>query len=133
MPVSKTDPVTRARNAALRRARASLGRLVPDDVERESFTEAVDRYVSSVELGAMLRKEWAALGQPLITEGSMRQPIPHPLIKMIADTDRDAARYSSAIGLDPGAKVPKGHAGRPAGSASAPDRTAAPAKLRSVK
>lgn len=127
------DPVKRARGAALRRARASLEKLVPDDAERELFTEAVDRYVCAVELGAKLRQEWQRVGEPLLAEGSMRQDIPHPLVKMIADADREAARYSSAIGLDPAVKVPGRKPGRPAGSSSAPDRAAAPPKLRAVK
>lgn len=131
MPPS--SPEAKARNAALRRARASLARLVPDDAERENYAEAVDRYVSAVALGAKLRAEWAELGEPLLEMGSMRQPIPHPLVKMIADADREAARYSTAIGLDPTAKVPKNPVGRPAGAASAPDRASAPPKLRSVK
>ena len=52
----------------------------------------------------------------------MRQPIPHPLVKMIADADAAAARYSKSIGLDPAAKKRPAAPGRPIGAVSAPDR-----------
>lgn len=133
MTSGRRDPVRTARNAAQRRARASLERLVPDQTERELYAEAVERYVAAVALGAKIRQEWESLGEPMLEEGSMRQPIPHPLVKMIADADREASRYSANVGLDPGVKVPGRKVGRPAGAASAPDRAAAPPKLRSVK
>jgi hypothetical protein len=64
----------------------------------------------------------------------MRQPIPHPLIKMIADQDAAAAKYAPAVGLDASARA-KRAPGRPVGSASAPDRRHAdgPPRLKAVK
>jgi len=127
----KPDAAKRARNAAARRAKASLLRLVPDDAERETYSEAVDRYADAVGLAAKFRAEWSDLGEPSMEMGSMRQPIPHPLVKMIADADAAAAKYAVYVGLDPSVKTRR-PVGRPAGAASSPDRVAAPPKLRMV-
>ncbi len=111
---------------------ASLERLIPDASEREAFTESAERYADAVGLAAQLRAEWEKDGRPLTAEGSMRQPIPHPLVKMIADADRDAAKYAAAVGLDAGALQKKGRSGRPVGATSAPDRREPP-RIRRVK
>ena len=120
-----------ARTSAARRARTALARLVPDPDERKGFGDSIDRYADAVALAAMLRAQWRELGSPTMAEGSMRQPIAHPMIKLIADADAAAAKYAGAVGLDATARV-KRAAGRPAGAVSAPDRTA-PARIRLVK
>lgn len=122
----------KARTAAVRRARAALARIVPDELEQKNFAEAVDRYADAVAMGATLRAQWAELGSPTMAEGSMRQPIPHPMVKMIAEADAAAAKYAGAVGLDASARVKKNVGGRPVGSTSAPDR-AAPARIRRIK
>lgn len=117
-----------ARAGAVRRAEAALARLVPDELERELFTEAVERYAGAVEAAALFRAEWEELGQPATAEGSMRQSIPHPLVKMVADQEAAAARFAAAVGLDAGARG-KRAPGRPVGSVSAPDRQAGRPRL----
>jgi hypothetical protein len=131
MAVSKSAEA-KARAAAVRRARAALERLVPDELEREAYAEAVDRYADAVALAAKLREEWDGMGRPSLAEGSMRQPIPHPLVKMIADADAAAAKYAAAVGLDVSART-KRAPGRPVASVSAPDRAASPPRMRRVK
>jgi phage terminase small subunit len=129
----KTDSAAdEARRAALRRAWASLERTVPDEAERELYREAVERYAEAVALAARLRAKWTALGCPTIAEGSMRQQIPHPLVKMLAEAERDAARFAGAVGLDPSVRT-KRREGRPIGASSAPDRAGRlPRRLKAV-
>lgn len=127
---AESPAVRSARKAALRRATASLERLLPDELEREAHADAVDRYANAVALVARLREEWERLGAPLLGEGSMRQPVKHQVLKMIEEAERDAARYGEAVGIA-APKVARKQ-GRPTGQVSAPDR-AAPQRIRRVK
>lgn len=123
-----------ARAEAVRRAGEALARLVPDEGERELFEEAVHRYAGAVEAAALFRAEWEELGQPATADGSMRQQVPHPLVKMVADQEALAARFAGAVGLDASVRG-KRAPGRPQGAASSADRrgpTAAP-RLTRVK
>jgi hypothetical protein len=122
----------KARTAAVRRARNAIARLIADELERKNFEESVARYADAVAMGAALRVQWAELGSPTMAEGSMRQPIPHPMVKMIADADAAAAKYAAAVGLDASVRGKAGVRGRPVGSVSAPDRSA-PARIVRVK
>lgn len=65
--------------------------------------DALDRYVLAVDLVERLRKAWEDDGRPVMAEGGAtgRALVPHPLIAMIANAERDAARFSAALGLDP--------------------------------
>lgn len=118
------NPVEAARADAERRAWASLERAVPDDDQRALLTDAVQRYADAIALGVELRAEWEAHGRPLTELGSMRQPIPHPLVKMIGDADLLADRFGAKVGL--AAPPPAKRVGRPRGATSAPDRVAPP-------
>ena len=127
-----------ARRSAVTRANARLRSMVPDESERKLYADAVARYADASAMSARVRAEWEAAGCPVEAEGSMRQPIPHPLVKMMADADQLAAKFAVSVGLDPGVRVKpqrQGVGGRPKGATSAPDRpaTSEPPRLRVAK
>jgi hypothetical protein len=61
--------------------------------------DAQERYRRAVELAAAIRVEWEELGCPLTTEGGAtgRAVVPHPLVKMMAEADRDADRFARPL------------------------------------
>jgi hypothetical protein len=88
--------------------------------------EAQERYERATDIAAGIRVEWEALGSPLLTEGGAtgRALVPHPLVKMLAEAERDADRFARVLR--------KTHAG-PAQTA-VPRLGKSPAqKLRAVK
>jgi hypothetical protein len=44
-----------------------------------------------------IRDEWFAAGQPLIGEGSTRQPVEHALGKLLRDSEAHVARLGSQV------------------------------------
>jgi len=87
--------------------------------------QAVVRYEAAMSRRAAIEKEWKRLGKPLLTEGGAtgRAVVPHPLVKMLAEADALCDRLGKSAARRPSA-------GRPQGTESAPDRTAAPPRVR---
>ena len=76
------------------------------------LAEAEARYRRAGELVEKIRARWMEEGEPLTTQGGAtgRALVPHPLVKMLAEAERDADRYSRALmrrhpGPDPVAAV----------------------------
>jgi hypothetical protein len=113
-PPSGLDPAARA---AWKRCVAVFG------ADLGGFRDAVERYVRAVDLEARVRREWEALGRPLLVKhGAVGI---HPLVKLLASTA--AADHGARLGLDPMSSkrlYGPGHGGRPVGANSAPDRIA---------
>jgi hypothetical protein len=59
--------------------------------------EAQSAYETAVERVQMIAAEWDELGNPLTTEGSMGQTVPHPLIKMLQDAEMLADRLRKSV------------------------------------
>ena len=95
----------------------------------DTLAEPIERYARSADLAARLTEDWRKEGHPATGFGGAtgKAKVPHPLVAMIREAERDAARAWDELGLKPSRAQ-----GRPVGAASAPDR-AAPPKLRSVK
>jgi phage terminase small subunit len=120
-------------------ARAAYTRAAVDlDVrgqDRVVLQDALDRYVFSVDVVDRLRKRWEADGRPLLGEGGAtgQAVVPHPLIAMIANAERDAARFAATLGLDPVSvgKTVQRKPGGQRGASRSKDRpvTGAPAKV----
>jgi len=115
-PPSGLDPAARA---AWKRCEALLG---PD---LGGFRDAVERYCRAVDLEVRVRREWEALGRPLLVKhGAVGI---HPLVKLLVSASASAADHGARLGLDLlSAKriYGPGHGGRPTAANSAPDRTA---------
>jgi hypothetical protein len=126
-----------ARRAAVTRANAHLRHTIADDAKRKLYADQRDRYADACATAARLRAEWEGLGSPALIVGVRDQETPHPLVKMIAEAEREAQRYAVALGLDlsPAKSAARPAGGRPKGSTSAPDRpsTAEPTRLRAVR
>src|SRR3954447_3985612 len=115
-PPSGLDPAARA---AWRRCETVLG------ADLGGFRDAVERYCRAVDLEVRVRREWEALGRPLLVKhGAVGI---HPLVKLLASTAAAAADHGARLGLDPMSSkrlYGPGHGGRPVGANSAPDRVA---------
>jgi hypothetical protein len=63
------------------------------------MTDAEIRYEAAQDMSARIREEWDRLGCPLTTEGGAtgRAVVPHPLVKMLAEAERDCDRFERAI------------------------------------
>ena len=110
---------------AFRRAVGALGIHATED-----RAEQAERYARACDLAARLTADWEKLDRPSTDLGGAtgRTLVAHPLVAMIREAEKDAAKFWDDLGLKPARAQ-----GRPVGSASAPDRAAAPPKLRSVK
>jgi len=73
---------------------------------------------------AKFRKEWEELGSPSLIRTASLNLAPHPYIRMIRECEMMLERLARLPGAE--------YRGRPAGSQSAPDRTAAPPRLVAV-
>lgn len=96
----------------------------------DTMAEPIERYARACDLADHLTAEWIKAGRPTTASGGATggATVPHPLVAMIRDAEKDAAKFWSEL-------TPKRTtAGRPVGSASAPDRKdSVPPKLRMVK
>ena len=91
-------------------------------------SDAQARYERARELAAAIRAEWEQLGCPLLGEGGAtgRALVPHPLVKMLAEAERDADRF--------GRVLKKSHSGpAPAAVVSARIGRSPRQKLRAVR
>lgn len=96
---------------------------VTPDLERAAI-----RYARAA---ALAERAWAEVPtDTLLTTGSTGQLVPHPAIAVAQNADREAAKYAKELGLE---GATKRGPGRPVGAVSAPDRAAAPPKLRMLR
>lgn len=93
--------------------------------EPERFRDAVLRFARAVDLVEELREEWIAEGRPKLFTHSNGALVPHPLLKLIAETEKDAARFGRALKLEPDA-IKGARGGSTKGRQSSPDRKAPP-------
>lgn len=61
--------------------------------------DADERYRAAVALVEKLRQAWVDEGEPVLALGGStgRAPVPHPLIRMIQEAERDADRFAKAV------------------------------------
>lgn len=108
--------------ADARNALAERGDVTPD-LER-----AIARYARAVELA---ERAWSEVpADTLLTTGSTGQLVPHPSIAIAQAADREAAKFAKELGIE---GATKRGPGRPVGAVSAPDRAAAPPKLKVLR
>ena len=87
-----------------------------------------ERYVDAVDRAELVHQEWRELGSPVLAEANNGSQYPHPLVTLLASIERDAARFAGQLGLD--GKPAKRKPGGQVGAVYAPDRAAAPPKLK---
>lgn len=97
--------------------------------------DAAARFARAVDLADKARREWKRMGEPLMSENPNGANGVHPILKVIQDAERDAARFAQRLRLDVESAVrrPVGH---PVGRGQSPDRVAggpARVKLQAVK
>jgi hypothetical protein len=97
----------------------------------EAWSGMAERYIDTVNRAEKIRAEWKQAGSPLLAEANNGSPYPHPLVTLLAATERDAARFASQLNL--GGKQEKRKPGGQVGAVYAPDRAAAPPKLRMLR
>jgi P27 family predicted phage terminase small subunit len=120
--------LTRAGRAAWREAEATLVELGEDPALSRG---ALERYAFAVAAWRELEARWFEAGRPATSTGGSTGSVevPHPLVAMIAQARGHAATLADRLGLDPQARrrlSRRAGAGRPAGAASALDRSAPP-------
>ena len=114
-----------------RRAFVLASRHVASLPNADSFHDAVLRFARAIDMVEEVRAEWISHGRPKLTEYSNGALAPHPLVKLLAESEKDAARAGRALKLEPEAL--KRPPGRPVGSATASDRKAPPIVKLSTK
>lgn len=124
-PLDVTAVATAAEAAARAEAEATL-EAIGEVVSLSAG--AVARYAAAVGAWAALEAQWKHAGRPGTALGGATgtAQVPHPLIAQIAVARREAAQLGAALGLDPLGRWKmqrRTGAGRPAGAASAPDRS----------
>jgi hypothetical protein len=95
------------------------------------FHDAVLRFARAIDLVEEVRAEWISYGRPKLFTHTNGAVVPHPLVKLLAESEKDAARAGRALKLEPEAL--KRPPGRPTGSATATDRKAPPVVKLSTK
>lgn len=98
---------------------AALGQ-VAEFSDAAKFDAAVLRFARAVDLVEEVRAEWIKEGRPKLFEHSNKSLVPHPLLKLLQDSEVQAARAGRALKLEPNA-VGVGR-GRRMGENLAPDR-----------
>ena len=122
--------LTEKGKAAFARAAARVVEVVGED-RAGTYVEAIARYARAVDLADRLHGEWVAAGRPTVERFPNGAVSGHPLIKLMADANRGAARAEAAVHLDlPSAT--RRSAGGQKGSHRAPDRLAEPPRLTRV-
>jgi hypothetical protein len=108
-----------------RRAFVMASKHVEAMPDPERFADAVLRFARAIDLVEEVRAEWNAAGRPKLFTHSNGSVVPHPLVKLLAESEKDAARAGRALKLEPEAiKGPRG--GSNMGRATAQDRKAPP-------
>jgi phage terminase small subunit len=100
-----------------------------EDADR--LTDAVDRYAHAVDVADRARREWAKAHRPLTITHPNGITSAHPLLAVMRDAEKDAARYGEALGLKPGRVQRRGP--DPVAAISADIGESPAARLRAVK
>ena len=87
----------------------------------ERFADAVLRFARAIDMVEEVRAEWIAEGRPKLFTHSNGAVVPHPLVKLLADSEQAAARAGRALKLEPEA-IKGNRGGSPMGRAVAKDR-----------
>ena len=98
----------------------------------DRFYDAVLRFAHAVQMTEKIRSEWMRDGEPLTYQHHNGAIVPHPLVKLLAESEKDAARAGRALKLEPDA-IRRATIGRPPGSSSSPDRKAPPPVVKLAK
>ena len=93
-----------------------------DDPDR--YADSVLRYARAIDMVEEIRREWNDAGRPKLFTHSNGAVVPHPLVKLLAESEKDAARYGRALKLEPEAL--KNQQGGVKGRTVAKDRQAPP-------
>ncbi len=103
--------------------------MASEHVERlpdpERFADVVLRYARAIDMVEEVRAEWVAEGRPKLFTHSNGAVVPHPLVKLLADSEQAAARAGRALKLEPDA-IKGARGGSPMGRQSAPDKKLPP-------
>jgi hypothetical protein len=103
--------------------------MASEHVERlpdpERFADVVLRYARAIDMVEEVRAEWVAEGRPKLFTHSNGAVVPHPLVKLLADSEQAAARAGRALKLEPDA-IKGSRGGSPMGRQSAPDKKLPP-------
>jgi hypothetical protein len=107
-----------------RRAFVMAARHVDKLPDAERFYDAVLRFARAIDLVEEVRAEWVDYGKPKIAQYPNGALAPHPLVKLLAEAEKDAARAGRALKLEPESlKNPRGGV---QGRAVAKDRVSSP-------
>lgn len=88
----------------------------------ERYVDAVLRFARAIDMVEEVRYEWIQYGRPKLYTHSNGALVPHPLVRLLAESEKEAARCGRELRLVP--EAIKRAPGRPLGSTSAPDRVA---------
>lgn len=121
------DGLSAATRAAHRRAVRALG----DQEDRDRLSDAVGRYAYAVDVADRARREWRKAASPLLITHPNGITSTHPLIGVMRDAEKDAARYGEVLGLKPGGVAHRGP--DPVATMVADIGESSAAKLRRVK
>jgi hypothetical protein len=106
-------------------------RALDDQQNRERLIDAINRFAHAVDVGDRARREWRKAGSPLLITHPNGITSAHPLIVVMRDAEKDAARYGEALGLKPGRVAHRGP--DPVATIAADIGESPAAKLRRVK
>ena len=90
----------------------------------DRFYDAVLRFAHAVQMTEKIRSEWMRDGEPLTYQHHNGAIVPHPLVKMLTESEKEAARAGKALKLEPDAL--KASRGRKPGDNLSSDRKAPP-------
>ena len=77
--------------------------------DSQRFHDAVLRFARAIDMVEEVRAEWIAEGRPKLFTHSNGAVVPHPLVKLLSDSEQAAARAGRALKLEPEAlKNPRG-------------------------
>ena len=107
-----------------RRAFVMASKHVDVLADPERFADAVLRFARAIDMVEEVRAEWVSSGRPKLFTHSNGAVVPHPLVKLLAESEKDAARYGRALKLEPEAL--KNQQGGVKGRTVAKDRQAPP-------
>jgi phage terminase small subunit len=97
----------------------------------DRLADAVDRYAHAVDVADRARREWHERGAPLTITHPNGITAAHPLVAVMRDAERDAAKYGEMLGLKPGRVSHRGP--DPVATIKASIGESPAAKLRAVK
>ena len=118
-------------NESGRRAFVMASRHVESLPDADRFADAVLRFARAIDMVEEVRDEWNAAGRPKLFTHSNGAVVPHPLVKLLAESEKDAARAGRALKLEP--ETLKNPRGGVMGRAVSPDRKAAPPVVKLAK